>query len=534
MLLELFVRDLGVIEEVRVELGAGLTALSGETGAGKTLLVEALDLLLGGRADAVLVRSGAKEAIVEGRFVTGDEEVILRRAVPAGGRSRAWIDGSMAPVSALSELGLRLVDIDGQQAHHSLLDPAAQRDALDAFGAIDLRALTSARARRAGLVSELEELGGDTRAREREADLLRYQLQEITSAAITGPEEDALLAAEEDRLARAAAHREAAASALRALDPDRSGPGSGAVDLLGEARAALEGRKPLGTLAERLAAAQAEAADLASELHRVLDTWEDDPEHLAQVQARRQLLRELSRKYGEGPGGILAYAADAKERIEVIDSTAERAAALNLKLAEADVAVAQAEAALGAARRREAPLLAAEVERRLRGLAMPRALVEILVGEQDPGDAVVFELGANPGEPVLPLSKVASGGELARAMLALRLVLSDAPPTMVFDEVDAGIGGEAGTAVGAALAEVARDHQVLVVTHLAQVAAFASRQLGVTKEVWRGRSVARVRELAGEERVVELARMLSGQPGSATARRHAQELLRAGTRSGAA
>jgi len=255
---------------------------------------------------------------------------------------------------------------------------------------------------------------------------------------------------------------------------------------------------------------------------------------LAQVQARRQLLRDLSRKYGEGPGGVLAYAAEAEQRLGVLESTALRATELNRELEDAEAALRALEAALGAARRREAPLLAAEVERRLRGLAMSRARVEVVVGDEDPGDVVVFGLGANPGEPVLPLSKVASGGELARAMLALRLVLSDAPPTMVFDEVDAGIGGEAGTAVGAALAEVALDRQVLVVTHLAQVAAFASRQLGVTKEVSGGRSVARVAELAGDLRVVELARMLSGRPGSATARRHAEELLRAGTRAGAA
>jgi DNA repair protein RecN (Recombination protein N) len=534
MLVELFVGDLGVIEEIRVELGAGLTALSGETGAGKTLIVEALDLLLGARADPVLVRSGAEEAVVEGRFMTGDEEVILRRAVPASGRSRAWIDGRMAPVSALGEIGARLVDIDGQHAHQSLLDPAAQRDALDAFGAIDPGPLLSARARRAQLTAQLEELGGDERAREREADLLRYQLKEIASAAMTGPGEDELLAADEERLARAASHREAAGLALGALDPEGSGPGRGAVDLLGEARAALEDSEPLSALADRLASAQAEAADLASELHRVLDTWEDDPVRLAQVQARRQLLRDLSRKYGEGPGGVLAYAAEAEQRLGVLESTARRAAELNQELQDADAALRALEAALGAARRREAPRLAAEVERRLRGLALPRARVEVVVGEEDPGDVVVFGLSANPGEPVLPLSKVASGGELARAMLALRLVLSDAPPTMVFDEVDAGIGGEAGTAVGAALAEVARDRQVLVVTHLAQVAAFASRQLGVTKEVSRGRSVARVTELAGEQRVVELARMLSGRPGSATARRHAEELLRAGTQTGAA
>jgi DNA repair protein RecN (Recombination protein N) len=528
MLVELRVRDLGVIEEARIELGPGMTALTGETGAGKTLLVEALGLLLGGRADPVLVRPGATEAVIEGRFVVADEEFILARSVPATGRSRAWVDGRMAPVSALTELGSRLVDLHGQHAHQSLFDPGAQRAALDSFGAIDLRPVVTARAHRAEILAALEELGGDERARAREVDLLRYQLEEISSAKIGGPDEDDLLAAEEERLAEASAHREAAAIALRALDPDRHSPGRGAVDLLGEARSSLEGRAPLGALTDRLSAIQAETTDLATELRRVIDTWEDDPERLSEVQARRQLLRELSRKYGEGPRGILAFAAEATERLDALEATEERAGAFGLQLADAEAALAAAEAAVGASRRRCAPQLAAAVEQRLRALAMLRAQIEVSVGERDPGDEVVFGIGANLGEPVLPLTKVASGGELARTMLAMRLVLTDAPPTMVFDEVDAGVGGEAATAVGAALAEVARAHQVLIVTHLAQVAAFSSRQLGVTKEVEGDRTVARVRDLEGEDRVVELARMLSGRPGSATARRHAEELLRSG------
>ncbi len=532
MLLELHVKDLGVIEEVSVELGPEMTALTGETGAGKTLMVEALDLLLGGRADPVLVRPGATEALVEGRFAVGEEDLVLARSVPPSGRSRAWVDGRMAPLSSLAEAGAELVDLHGQHAQQSLLDPAAQRRALDAFGSIDLTKLTMARRRVADLQADLEGIGGDERSRAREMDLLRYQIAEISSAAITGPEEDEELAAEEARLAEAAAHREAAAAALGALDSDRAGTGQSAVDLLGEARVALAGRHPLEQLAQRLSSAQAELADLASELRAVVETWEDDPERLAQVQARRQLLRDLSRKYGEDPAGVLAYAAEARSRLDALEGTEERANALNVELAEAESIVKGEEAAVGTARRRSAPELATAVQHRLRALAMPHARIEVNVGDDDPGDDVAFGLGANPGEPVLRLTKVASGGELARTMLALRLVLSEAPPTMVFDEVDAGIGGEAATAVGEALAEVARGHQVLVVTHLAQVAAFASRQLVVTKEMKAGRTVAVVREVEGEERVVELARMLSGRPGSTTAHRHAEELLSTAGRTG--
>ncbi|MGA2522285.1 MAG: DNA repair protein RecN [Acidimicrobiales bacterium] len=536
MLIELRVRDLGVIESVVLELGPGMTALTGETGAGKTLLVEALELLVGGRADPALVRPGAAEALVEGRFVVDEDEVILARAVPARGRSRAWIDGRMAPVAALAEAGTRLLDLHGQHAHQSLLDVGAQRHALDAFAGTDLGPLESARSRRRQLLDELDGLGGDERARAREIDLLRYQLREIDDAALAGPDEDDVLGAEEDRLAQAAAHREAASTALAALDAGdsvevsdtrRGGGPTAAVDLLGTARAALESSTPLAALAARLAGLQADAADAASELRHVVETWEDDPEGLARVRERRQLLRELSRKYGEGAAGVLAFAADARRRLAELEATGARAAALAGDLAVVEDELARAEAAVADSRRAAAPTLGAAVQARLRELAMPHARLEVAVEGPGPADDVTFLLGANPGEPVLPLGKVASGGELARAMLALRLVLTEAPPTMVFDEVDAGVGGEAAQAVGNALAEVARRHQVLVVTHLAQVASCAVAQLGVRKEVTDGRTVALASPLTGEERVVELARMLSGSPGSATARRHAKELLHA-------
>jgi DNA repair protein RecN (Recombination protein N) len=522
-----------VIESVSLDLGSGMTALTGETGAGKTLLVDALELLVGGRADPSLVRPGATEALVEGRFTLDDEEVILARAVPAQGRSRAWIDGRMAPVSALAEAGARLLELHGQHSQQSLLDATAQRRALDAFAGTDLGPLTEARARRRALQAELDALGGDDRTRARQADLLRYQLDEIDAATLEDPGEDGALAAEEERLAEAAAHREAAATALGALDSGERG-GPSVIDLLGAARGALEGRGPLSGLAQRLASLQADAADVSTDLRHVVETWEEDPERLHEVQARRQLLRELSRKYGEGVPGVLAFADEARRLLAELDAAEERAGLLATELERADAEVADAEAVVGTARRHAAPELALAVQARLRSLAMPHARVEVTVAEPDPGDDVTFLLGANPGEAVLPLAKVASGGELARAMLALRLVLTDAPPTLVFDEVDAGVGGEAAQAVGSALAEVAQRHQVLVVTHLAQVAACAQQQLGVRKEVTAGRTVANAAVLEDESRVVEVARMLSGRPGSATARRHAEELLgpTAGARTG--
>ncbi|MHB8438441.1 MAG: DNA repair protein RecN [Acidimicrobiales bacterium] len=528
MLVELHVRDLGVIDELSIDLGPGMTAITGETGAGKTLVIEALELLVGGRADAALVRPGAEEALVEGRFVLGDDEHIVARAVAAQGRSRAWIDGRMAPVGSLGDLGATLVDLHGQHAHQSLLSVTSQRRALDVFGGIDTAERTQIEDHRRALKASLDGLGGDDRERQREMDLLQFQLDEIEAAGLDDPGEDALLSAEEDRLSDVQALREAAAAALAALDGtgETAGEiGAGALDAVSAAMARLAVHRPLEGLTSRLGALQLEMADVASELRGVVEQWEDDPVRLEQIRSRRQLLRTLGRKYGPDVEAVLAYSARAASRLDELRSAEARAASIDAEIADTDKRLAEVCARIGAARRDAAPRLATEVQRRLRHLAMPGARIEVRIGGDVAGDDVVFGLGANPGEPVLPLAKVASGGELARTMLALRLVCSEAPPTMVFDEVDAGIGGEAAIAVGRALAEVASGHQVLVVTHLAQVAAFATRQLAVTKHVRAKRTVAEVTALQGEGRVVELARMLSGNPESQAARRHAEELL---------
>lgn len=526
MLTELRVRDLGVIADLELVLGPGLTALTGETGAGKTLVVEALELLLGGRADPTMVRAGAREALVEGRFVLGPgeeaPEVILGRAVPAAGRSRGFVDGRMAPVARLSELGAELVDLYGQHVHQSLLRPAAQREALDRFAGIDLSGLQAARRALAEIDRRLGALGGDERGRLRELDLLRFELHEIRAAAITGPDEDEQLAAEEERLATASALREAAANAASALRGDESG---GALGGLGEAARWLGGHGALGAPLERVRALVAEVDDVASELRHASERFEEDPERLAAVRARRQLLRALVRKHGEDLAAVLAAGAAAEARIAELESTDALRAALADERARATEALGAEEERVGERRRAAAPALASAVEARLRDLALARARLEVAVAPLGLGDDVEMLLGANPGEPALPLAKVASGGELARTMLALRLVLTSAPPTLVFDEVDAGIGGEAAVAVGRALAELARDRQVLVVTHLPQVAAYARQQIVVEKGEARGRTVTRVAPVTGEERVVELSRMLAGRRDSDAARRHAEELL---------
>jgi DNA repair protein RecN (Recombination protein N) len=535
MLLELGVRDLGVIDRLSVVLGPGMTALTGETGAGKTLLVEALELLVGGRADPLLVRPGADEAVVEGRFELDGEELVLARSIPTTGRSRGWLDTRMVSASILAESGAALVDLHGQHAHQSLLAQAAQRAALDAFGGVDHSPVEEARTRLASIDDSLAGLGGDARSRARELDLLGFQLEELDDASLSDPDEDGHLAREEEALAGATAHREAAATALVALRGDSSGAPSsggtaGAVEALGVAVDAVGGRTPLAEVEARLRSLEAELADAATELRQIHEHLEDDPARLTLVRERRQLLVGLRRKYGDTLADVIAFAEVARVRRAELESHEERVAGLEAERQRAEQAVAEAEEAVGTARRAAAPRLAHAVEANLRDLALPRARLEVMVGSTDPGDEVTFLLGANPGEPALPLAKVASGGELSRAMLATRLVLSEAPPTLVFDEVDAGVGGEAALAVGRALASLAGHHQVLVVTHLPQVAAFADHQVAVRKRERGGRTVAEVVPLDDAGRVVELSRMLSGLPESASGRHHAEELLTAAAR----
>lgn len=533
-LVELAVTDLGIIDHLSLVFGPAMTALTGETGAGKTMVVGAIDLLLGGRADSLLVRSGAREAVVEGRFEVGDEEVVLTRVVPADGRSRAYVNGRMVTASALAEQAAELVDLHGQNAHQSLLTTAAQREALDAFAGIDLRALNEARAEHHRLEVELHGLGGDAGARAREADLLRYQLTEIDAADLADPEEDRSLSSEEDLLAGAAGHRESAAAAVAALTDE-----GGALDLVGQAISLLDGHVPFSDEAGRLRAAQAEMADVSSDVRSAGETISDDPERLASLRQRRQLLVDLCRKYGTAhlddvPGGqptrgtladVIAYRNAVADRLEAIESHDVRAAALEGEVATAATRIADAASEVGRRRRQAAPRLATSVQRHLADLAMVDASLAVEVDDADPGDDVTFLLAANKGSTLAPLSRVASGGELARTMLALRLVLSSAPPVLVFDEVDAGIGGQAALAVGRALAALGADHQVLVVTHLPQVAAYADQQVHVAKSVRKGTTVTEARLLDDAARVVEVARMLSGTPDNERVQTAATELL---------
>ncbi len=545
MLHELVVANLGVIRDAAVVLGPGLTALTGETGAGKTLLVEAIELLLGGKADPVLVRSGAEEARVDGRFVLGEEEKVLTRVVPRSGRSRAYIDGRPVSVSALGEAGAELIDLHGQHAHQRLLSAASQRDALDAFGRIDDALLRELRSERRTLLADREALGGDERARAREIDLLAYQVDEFRQAAITGPREDDELAAEEELLTHSQSHRDALVRAVDGLSGD-----DGVLTLLGAVRHQLTGKAAFATEADRVKGAANDLDDVATELRGHLARIDDNPTRLAEIRERRHLLRQLRRKYGDTLAAVLLYAEESNRRLDDLHTHDQRFAAIEAELA-ALATQERAERDRVAAQRRAAAAPFGEVVRQhLHRLALSNARfeAEVLVDDERPGvvegsaaavdSRVVFLFSANPGSELAPLTKVASGGELARVMLALQLALLDAsvdtrmPSVLVFDEVDAGIGGETALSVGDALAELGAMRQVLVVTHLAQVAASADSQVHVRKNLLTeigGEliTVTDVQRLSELERVGEVARMLAGDPASPAALRHAEDLLAA-------
>jgi DNA repair protein RecN (Recombination protein N) len=571
MLEELSISGLGVIDEATLPLGPGLTVVTGETGAGKTMVVSGLLLLFGARADAARVRTGAEQAAVDGRLEidavsaaaqrvrdaggelddgVGDRvELVLRRTVSGAGRSRAYVGGAPTPVAVLGELAEHLLAVHGQSDQLRLARPAEQRAALDRYAGIDLTEFAGTyRAWRAS-AAELDERRARIGELRREADLLAHGLAEI-EAAEPLPGEDADLAAAAGRLAHADALRLAARQAHDALLGDADDPLAEAADvatLLGTARRALDqqaGADPeLDQLTARLRDVTSVAAELGADFSAYEAALDVDPQRLEQIEARRAVLTALVRKYADGPDadltGVAAWAAAAVRRLAEIDVSDEALAALAARRDELGAEVDRLASDLTIRRSAAAEALGAAVSAELAGLAMPHATCTITVAPRsavgpEGADEIEILLQPQPDAPALPLARGASGGELSRVMLAIELCLAGtAPvPTMVFDEVDAGVGGRAALEVGRRLARLAHGRgrpQVIAVTHLAQVAAFADTHIVVDKRTDRSGAGAAVvasdvRVVAGDERRTELARMLAGTD-SRTALEHAAELL---------
>jgi DNA repair protein RecN (Recombination protein N) len=565
-LTELRIRGLGSIDDATLELGPGLTVVTGETGAGKTMVVTGLTLLFGGRADPGRVRANGK-AGVEGRLVLppdsptweraadagadpdDDGSLILARTVSAEGRSRAFLGGRSVPVGVVAELAEGLLAVHGQTDQLRLSRPAEQRRALDRYaGAAHLAVLEryrEAHQRWRQLAADLERRHSQARELAQAADVLRHGLEEIEAVA-PEPGEDDALATQAKRLADADALRAAADEARMALIGDVTGDLGGeevpqdATAALAIAERALAGSDDptLVLLAQDLADAVAVVSDVAVQLAGYVADLDADPARLAEVMDRRAAITALVRKYagpGEGLGGVLAWAEDAAGRLAELDVSDEALEALTAARDAARAEVDDLAAQLSAGRRAAAQGFAAEVGGELAGLAMKSASVSFSVDSHpdDPGaegiDEVALLLAPHPGAPPRPVHKGASGGELSRVMLAIEVVFAgaDPVPVMVFDEVDAGVGGQAAGEIGRRLARLARDHQVVVVTHLAQVAAFADTHLVVDKspDTAAGVTATDIRAVEGEDRVRELARMLSGLSDSDTGQAHARELL---------
>ncbi|UCC27136.1 MAG: DNA repair protein RecN [Gemmatimonadales bacterium] len=550
MLIELRIRDFAVIQDLTLPLGPGLNVLTGETGAGKSIIVDALALLLGERASSEDVRAGSARALVEGVFdvssrpqvlqaldemgmASDDGLVILRREVQAEGRNRAWINGSPATASAVGTLGAGLVDLHGQHDHQTLLRRGAQREILDAFaGARTLAAQVRARfdacveARRT-LASRTERL----RQLEAEGDFLRFQLEEIQAARIEPGEEGAL----QEEAQRLSHSQELAAELSRAHELLYAGEGaiSDRLAEVGRLLTRVVRLDPgLGSLQEMVEAALQSVQEAGRAAGTYAADVEHDPLRLQAIEHRRDLLFKLKRKYGPELQDVLDTEERLVREVRELRDADDDLAALESQLDAILEEVVELSARLSRAREGAAQELAQRVERLLPALGMTSARVEIaLLPEPEMGrngaESVEFRVALNEGFEPRGLARVASGGELSRVMLALKTVLAevDQVPTLVFDEIDAGIGGTVAHGVAETLSQVARHHQVFVITHLAQLASRAEAHLLVEKGSEKGIATTRVECLAGEDRIHEIARMLGGDPGSEASLEHARSLL---------
>jgi DNA repair protein RecN (Recombination protein N) len=559
VLRELRIENLLLIEKAELRLGEGLNAITGETGAGKTVLAHSLDLLMGGKAKAQIVRPGAEEAWVEGvfdlpkglleepetaelaeRLPADATEIVLGRRVSASGRTGAFVAGRAASAADLKLLGGRLLAFYGQHEHRRLTISSAQIEVLDGFaGAAHLALRESYREAHREclrLGTELAELRERDGSRERDLDLYRYELSEIEELE-PDPAEEAELGVERERLRHAEGLREAAAGA-HASAVGAEEDGGGAVSALAQAEALLQGvagvDPNLDGIAERLGAVSVELSDVASDLRSYLDGVEADPGRLVAVEERLDALDRLLRKHGGSVESVLAHAERCRAEIERLEGAEERGAAAEAALAEAEGRREELGKRLSKGREKAAPALEKRVAEELDGLAMPGARLEVVLGPHPDGfgsagrETVELRVAPNPGIEAAPLRDAASGGELSRVMLALSGLGEGAGAgTLVFDEIDAGVGGNTARIVGERLRALGEGRQVICITHLPQVASLAATHFRLEKDVDAERATATVQRLGGEEVVEEIRRMLGGKGSDEAATRHARELLAA-------
>lgn len=556
MLRHLRVTNFAILSDVAMDFKQGFNALTGETGAGKSLIVEAVNLLRGGRASADIPRAGAKEATVEAIFEVPDDlrgrvqsvldsaglpdsgsEVVVRRVIHRGGRSRTYVNGALTTAKRLAELGALLVDLSGQHQHQGLIDARRHRAILDAFAKNDRRVATMRAAY--DLLQEheraLRDLDGDAGTLQERIDFMRFQLDELESAALRDGEDDEL---EQERTRLLAIDRlQAATHTAEALVYSQN---DAAVDRLASAIRALERivdlDPALRDIAKQLDEARVVAEDAASQLRRYLDDLDGDPRRLGDIEDRLALIRRLQRKYGRGIADIIERREQLDAELFTLENRDQRREELERERAKAESAARAAAAKLTETRRRAAGILTQRVGDALAQLGMGAATLSVLVEQQtlgpDGADRVEFSLASNKGEDAKPLARVASGGELSRIMLALKLCLrrADEVATYVFDEVDTGIGGPTAEVVGRLIRTLGNQRQVLCVTHLPQIVAFADQHFHVSKFESGGRTETAVRTLSNKERRDEIARMLSGLEVTASARAHADAMLAAASK----
>ncbi|MGC8668826.1 MAG: DNA repair protein RecN [Chthonomonadales bacterium] len=550
MLLNLAIRNFAIIDQLEIEFGAGLNVLSGETGAGKSIIVGALTLLLGGRTNADIVRTGADHAVVDGVFDVSSSprvcqaasslgfeveegRLLLSREVTAAGRSAARIMGRPATLAQIRELGDLLIDLHGQHEHQSLLSVPRHLDILDEWAGEDVAALRQQVSRVAMRLKQLEgQQSGverDARERLRLMDLCRYQVDEITAAGLYAGEEEELRA-DERRLANAQSLAEASSSAYELL----AGEGGALEQLAATARLLGDGAhldEALQPAWDAVRAAQYQLQEVARDLLRYREGVEFNPARLEQIQDRLEQIRALKRKYGDTVEEVLQFALRARDTLATLEAAEEQSHELEAELKRCREEFRQLCSDLSYRRRQAGKGFADAVLRELADLAMEKTRFEVAIEDGEPGergaDRVEFLIAPNVGEAMRPLARIASGGEISRVMLAIKSAMAaqDTLPTMVFDEIDVGVGGRTASVVASKLKALAEKSQVLCITHLPQIAARASRHYLIEKEPRDGRTSVRVTLLGADDRVREVARMMAGSHITDTALRHARELL---------